>query len=206
MIRRLAVLLLGCLLAAGAAADERPATVFLVATTRMADPHFRQTVVLVTQHGGGGPVGVVINRPTPVPLKQIFPGNPGLADGAERVYSGGPVSQGMLVFVFRAAEAPRNAVALLDGLYMSFDPELLRELLARPDPVAGLRVFAGYSGWSPGQLEREIARGDWLLTRADAETVFRRDPGRVWQEMRGRASARQVRGAPAAAPPRLARH
>lgn len=198
----LSALLAGAALPGLARTEEpdRAAAVFLVAAPQLADPNFRESVVLVTHHGGGGPVGLIINKPTPVPLKQVFPGNAALRDSREPVFFGGPVSRRMLVFVFRAAEAPANGVRLLDDLYMSFDPALLRELLARPRPLQDIRVFAGYAGWAPGQLQREIGRGDWLLLRPDAESVFHQAPERMWQQMRARASAREVRAPPATTP------
>lgn len=176
-----------------AAQDEAANGVFLVARPDLNDPNFRESVVLVTQHGGGSPVGVIINRPTRLTLGEVFPSNERLKGLPDTLYFGGPVSTRMLVFVFRAETQPRDALRVLEDVYISFNQDLLAELLRRPAPTVNLRIYAGYSGWGSGQLQHEMARGDWHMVRADPDTIFRSDPAKVWEEMLGRASARQVR-------------
>ncbi|HEX6827406.1 MAG TPA: YqgE/AlgH family protein [Burkholderiales bacterium] len=178
-----------------AAQSESPNGVFLVAKRHLDDPNFRESVVLITQHGGGSPVGVIINRPMRVTLGQVFPGRDNLQGLPDTLFFGGPVSPRLLVFVFRADSQPHDALRVLDDVYMSFNQELLAELLGRPSPTANLRVYAGYSGWGTVQLQHEMARGDWHMVRADSETIFRADPARVWEDMTARASSRQARPA-----------
>jgi len=193
----LALLMLGATGAATAEpekTEEVPNGVFLVAKRQLADPNFRHTVVLVTQHAGGSPVGVIINRPTPLLLSAVFPENEKLRDSDAAVFFGGPVSPQLLVYAFRSADQPEGALKVLPDLHLSFDPTVLAQLLRRANPTADLRVYAGYSGWAPGQLQHEIARGDWYVVRADAETIFSEDPGSVWSEMLRRATARQAAG------------
>jgi putative transcriptional regulator len=183
------------LLALPARAQEDPAnSIFLVAKRHLTDPNFRESVVLVTQHAQGSPVGVIVNRPTKLPLAKIFPENAKLADGDDLLFFGGPVLPQLLVYVFRSDVEPKDALRVLSDVYMSFNSEMLGELLKRPKPTQGLRVFAGYSGWGPGQLQREIAQGDWYVVRAEAEIIFRSDPAAIWEEMIKRATAKQVRG------------
>ncbi|HSD59933.1 MAG TPA: YqgE/AlgH family protein [Burkholderiales bacterium] len=180
------------------AQDDIPNGVFLVAKRQLNDPNFQESVVLITQHAGGSPVGVIVNRPTKLPLSRLFPDNEKLKDLPDVVHFGGPVSPRVLVFVFRAESPPQDALRVLADVYMSFSSELLSQLLVRPKPTAELRVYAGYSGWAPGQLQHEVARGDWHMVRADADTIFRMDEALVWREMLNRATARQtLRGAPA---------
>jgi putative transcriptional regulator len=95
--------------------------------------------------------------------------------------------------MFRATTQPKGAIEVLDGVYLSMSQELLRELLARDKPVEGLRVYAGYAGWAPGQLEFEISRGDWHLAQADAQTIFAQDPELLWPKLFQRASAKTAR-------------
>lgn len=180
------------------AQEEVPNGVFLVAKRQLNDPNFRESVVLVTQHAGGSPVGVIVNRPTKLPLSGLFPDNEKLKDLPDLVHFGGPVSPQVLVFVFRAESPPRDSLRVLADVYMSFSSELLSQLFARPEPTAELRVYAGYSGWARGQLQHEVTRGDWHVVRADADTIFRMDAALMWKEMLKRASARQtLRGEPA---------
>jgi putative transcriptional regulator len=173
--------------------DAQPMkSILLVARKNMPDPYFRDSVVLVTQSGGPTPFGVIVNRPTDVPLSRVFPDIERLRSRDETLFFGGPVMPEQLVVVFRAAVPPTEAIEVLEGVYMSLSGELLRELLGRENPVESLRVFAGHAGWAPGQLESEVARGDWHLVVADARMVFEENPERLWQELERRASSTTV--------------
>ena len=189
MIRWRAWLLVALLAWPVLAQELGSGSIFLVARKDLPDPFFRDTVVLVTNNAGGAPVGVIINRPTDVTLSRLFPDFERLRTRTEKVFFGGPVRKQELVFVFRAPSPPEDSIAVLEGVYMSSDLELLRGLLAREKPDEGLRVYAGYSGWAPGQLENEISRGDWHLVKADAATLFTKRPETIWQELERRASA-----------------
>jgi putative transcriptional regulator len=172
--------------------EEVPNGVFLVAKRDLADPYFRESVVLVTQHGGRSPVGVIINRPTPLLLRTVFPDNENLRNSEAAVFFGGPVSPQLLVYAFRGKESLAGALTVLPDLHLSFDPAILAELLGRANPTKDLRVYAGYSGWAPGQLQHELARGDWYVVHADADTIFSDQPETIWREMLKRATARQA--------------
>jgi putative transcriptional regulator len=174
--------------------DAQPMkSILLVARKNLPDPFFRDSVVLVTRSGGPTPIGVIVNRPTDVPLSRVFSDIERLRSRDETLFFGGPVMPEQLLVVFRAAVPPTAAIEVLDGVYMSFGRELLRELLGRENPVEGLRVFAGHAGWAPGQLESEVARGDWHLVTADARIVFEMEPEKLWKELERRASATTVR-------------
>lgn len=194
-LARSACLLVAAILPLTAAAEpaERLSSILLVATRSLQDPNFRESVVLVTHHGGGGPVGVILNRPTEVPLSRVFPGNERLKPAAAKLFFGGPVARQTLVFLFKAPTAPKEAIVVGENLYMSLSPELLRRLLDSSMPLGDIRVFAGYSAWAPGQLEREIARGSWYLAEANAGVVFDQSPAELWSELVKRASARKTR-------------
>ena len=81
---------------------------------------------------------------------------------------------------------------VLDGVYLATNPELLRKLLARDKPMEGLRIFIGYSGWAPGQLEAEIARGDWTLAPAEPGVIFDSRPEHPWPEPSAPAGAQRT--------------
>lgn len=194
MVRSLClVLLFGFALPAFGSDDQSMKSILLVARKNLPDPFFRDSVVLITQSAGGPPIGVIVNRPTEVPLSRVFPDIERLRSRDERLFFGGPVMREQLVAVFRAAIPPKAATEVLDGVFMSSSRELVLELLGRENPVEGLRVFAGHAGWAPGQLESEVARGDWHLATADARMVFEVKPERLWQELERRASAKKVR-------------
>lgn len=173
--------------------DASPmSSIFLVARKDLPDPFFRDSVVLVTHRGGPVPIGVIINRPTQVPLSRAIPDLEKSPVRDAKLSFGGPVGAEQMVVVFRAAAPRKDAIEVFEGVYMSSSPEVLRELLGRKEPVKGLRVFAGHAAWAPGQLEAEVARGDWHLARADAATIFEKKPESLWQELVRRALAKPL--------------
>jgi putative transcriptional regulator len=142
------------------------------------DPNFRQTVVLVTQTPDASTVGVILNRPTSV--RHELSGEP--------VYSGGPVMTRALVALFRSASAPREpSFHVLQGIYLSMHPAILERL------SAPYRIYAGFAGWMPGQLESEIRRDGWYVLPANEELLFRKDTSGMWDELVERASGRRTR-------------
>ena len=156
-----------------AAADAKPVTaILLVARTELADSDFAHSVVLVMNNLGPAPIGVIVNRPTSIPVARLFPDLKHLARLRDKVYFGGPVEFGSVWFLFRAATPPEHAIRAFDGICLSADRDLLLELLGRDKPMEGLRIFVGHSGWAPGQLEAEIARGSWSLERAQSDAIF----------------------------------
>jgi putative transcriptional regulator len=157
-------------------------TILLVARAELPDPNFKDSVVLVMNNIGPTPVGVIINRPTRIAVSRLFPDLERVAQLDDKVYFGGPVEIATVSFLVRADKAPEHATEVLDGVYVSTNRDLLRKLLGRDKPMEGLRIFIGYSGWAPGQLEAEIARGDWALAPAEAAAIFDRKSERPWPE------------------------
>ena len=99
---------------------------------------------------------------------------------SDRVYFGGPVEVESVWFLFRAARKPEHAIRACEGVYLSASRELLLRLLDREKPMDGLRIFVGHSGWGPGQLEAEIARGDWTLALATPDEIFSNKAEHPW--------------------------
>ncbi len=194
-LRRLRLLALG-LLALSVAPGLPPAhsaetsapAVFLVAKEDLLDPNFTRSVVLVVFPKDGGPVGVILNHPVPLTLKDVFPEEPRLKDRNDRLYFGGPVHVNALMFLFRRTAAPQNAFPVVGDLYLSGDGGLLDEMLSRPDPQVQ-RFFLGYSGWASDQLEFEVAQGGWYVLPADLDTVVKSDPKTLWRDLTLRATA-----------------
>lgn len=177
---------------AGAAEGEANA-IFLVASPGLHDPNFRETVVLVTHPREGTPWGVIINRPLEQRLSEIFAEFETLKGSKDTLFFGGPVVPDGLVFLVRSPQPPPRAVAVLREVYFVGDVEWIEGLLRRPEPTQGLRVYAGYSGWGPGQLQAEIERGGWHVLPADAATVFEANPLRIWPELIKRATTTRTR-------------
>jgi len=157
----------------GSAGDAKPLTaILLIARDDLPDSSFADSILLVMNNLAPGPVGIIINRPMPVPISRLFPDLKRLAQVRDKVYFGGPVDFGSVWFLFRAAAPPAHAIRACDGVYLSADRELLLKLLGRSKPMDGLRIFLGHAGWAPGQLEAEIERGDWTAKSAEMEAIF----------------------------------
>jgi putative transcriptional regulator len=172
---------------AGQAAFAQPVDrgFFLVAKPSIRDPNFSRTVILVTHAPDGATLGVIVNRPTKQSLASILPDNQRLARFTEPLYFGGPVEREGLYAVFRAKESPGQSFPVTEDLHLALDPATVEQLLNRPP--AALRLFVGYAGWAPGQLTGELARGDWWIVDADADTVFRKNTETLWDELSRRA-------------------
>ena len=156
--------------------------VLLVAKPGMQDPNFRETVVLVTQAGDSSTVGVILNRPTSVRHER----------SAEPLYSGGPVMPRTVVALFRSESVPAApSFHVLKGIYLSMHPAIL-ESLTPPYPHS-YRLYSGFAGWMPGQLERELALDAWHVLPASEALLFRRDTSGMWRELVDRAAAQRTR-------------
>lgn len=173
---------------------EAPPSLFLVADRQLTHPSFRETVVLVTRHGRGGPIGVIVNRPLDVSLDKIFP----TLDVKTRqvLHDGGPVERQLLSYIFRGGKPAAGTLAVAEKTYIARSSTLLAELLRGDRPHTGLRVVAGYAGWAPGQLENEINRGDWHVLPVDSTVLFDRPIGKMWSELHRRATQTTVRHEP----------
>lgn len=181
---------LAALLFAGAALAQ-PDAVVLVAKPDLVDPNFAGTVVLVTHASGGDTLGVVLNRPTRLRLADVAPEFPRAADYPGRLYDGGPVLQRVIVALFRAGEPPAAAAfPVLADIFLSMHPDNVSALLQQPR--ARCRLFAGFSGWAPGQLESEIARDSWYVFPASEDLLFRDDTSGMWRELVDRAASRRA--------------
>ncbi|OFZ96836.1 MAG: hypothetical protein A2Z64_07285 [Betaproteobacteria bacterium RIFCSPLOWO2_02_67_12] len=171
--------------------DDKPNGVFLVAKPGLRDRNFSETVILVTQTADSSTVGVILNRPTNLNLRQFLPESAALENYREPVFFGGPVMRQALVALFRA-EAPPGAPAfhVLKNLYLTMHPDNILPLLA--DRSRQYRLYAGFSGWAPRQLESEFAREGWYILPADQQAVFRGDSQDLWRELVQRAQTRPV--------------
>lgn len=171
--------------------------VFLVAKPELLDPNFRETVVLITEpEVGGGPLGVIVNRPLGARLSEAVPALGEVPAQLDQLYGGGPVARNQLLFLVRSAWSPAHSLRVLADVYLSGDADLLEQIVRGAVKVESWRVYAGYSGWAPGQLQAEIARGGWYVIPADADVIFTEQPATVWPELIKRIATRSTRFAP----------
>ncbi len=162
----------------GSTSGELAKGKFLVAREQLTDPNFSKTVVLLIEYNAQGSLGLVINRPTDVPLTQIWPEMKSIEQHREPLFLGGPVARGQILLLVQFNDKPENGIHVFDNIYVSSSRSLLEKMAeqANSNPDYRFRVYAGYAGWAPGQLEQEILRGDWNVIRADVESIFRAYP------------------------------
>jgi putative transcriptional regulator len=194
MARVLIILLLGL---AGFAADAQQALpangLFLIAKPSLTDPNFERAVVLVTQTEDASTVGVIINRPSKLKLSQFIAPELPTQNYRDPLFLGGPVMRQAIVAVYRADAVPEApAFHVLKNVYLTMHPDNIEKLLA--DPAARYRLYAGFSGWAPNQLESEFTRDGWYFLPADEATLFRDGAEGLWEELVERAMRRGPRG------------
>lgn len=153
---------------------------YLAAMPQLKDPNFEQAVVLLCEHSADGALGLVVNRPTPFLLGQIYEGQEiaGTGHANQPILYGGPVQPEMGFVLYQGREYEGSA-AVVGGLRLSTSMEVLRDIAAERGPERFLFAL-GYAGWAPDQLEAEIARNDWLVIPGDAELLFRCPPNQLW--------------------------
>ncbi|GAA2468955.1 YqgE/AlgH family protein [Streptomyces thermolineatus] len=155
----------------------------LVATPALADPNFDRAVVLLLDHDEEGSLGVVLNRPTPLGVGDVLEPWAGLAGSPQVVFQGGPVSLdsalGLAVVPGEAQEGDPLGWRRVHGAIGLVDLDAPPELLAAE--LGSLRIFAGYAGWGPGQLEDEVDEGAWYVVESEPGDVYSPDPERLWR-------------------------
>ncbi len=166
----------------------------LVASRDLADPNFSETVVLLVAYGPKGAMGLVINRPSDVKLSSVLPPMKPLRQRADTLYLGGPVARNHVLLLIRSATEPEDSVSVFEDVYASSSLTTLRQELERKGPKKRFHAYAGHAGWAPGQLEAELARGDWHVSPADIDAVFSKTPTDVWRKLIPRVEGDWVRG------------
>ncbi len=157
----------------------------LVAEPMLGDPNFDRTVILVLQHSADGALGLVLNRPTDMPVADALPGWGDVATEPAMLHIGGPVEEQSGWCLARAREPDE-----LTGFVPVLDDLGLVDLELDPVDVAlsfhAVRVYAGYSGWGPGQLEHELAQDAWFVADAEPDDPFLPDGPALWRRILAR--------------------
>lgn len=152
---------------------------FLVARRGMPDPRFARTVVLLIAYGDEGAMGLIVNRATRLDLNALW----APAASADVAWYGGPVQSNVASALIDNATPPsEGTIRVLDGLHYSTEREILEGLMRAPDATR-FRIYLGYAGWAPQQLDAELARGDWHVRSATLEQVFSDEGERLWESL-----------------------
>lgn len=154
----------------------------LIASPRLRDGNFDRTIVLVIEHDGDGALGVVLNRAGEVPVREVLPAWADRAAPPDVVFEGGPVAEGVAIALGRVATpvpAPTGWAPVLGSVGvvdLSAEPET-------SEGVEAVRIFSGYAGWGPGQLEGELEVGAWYVVEARPEDALGPAPEQLWSRV-----------------------
>jgi putative transcriptional regulator len=150
----------------------------LVANGTLMDPNFRRAVVVITEHSEGGAMGLVLNRPAPVTVEEAAPTLAGLVPAGSHIFVGGPVQPEAAIVMadFESFNLDSKIVIGSIGLLAGLDGEVA-------DGIKRARVFAGYAGWGPGQLEAETEESAWIIEDALPGDIFTEEPERLWSQV-----------------------
>jgi putative transcriptional regulator len=160
--------------------NESLAGQLLLASPSLRDPNFERTVVLIGVHSAEGAMGVVLNRPSEVTVGEAAPQLEEAVDDSDPVYVGGPVQASSIVFLAEFLD-PALAGLLVLGRIGFPTPDVEIDELSQATERS--RVFAGFAGWGEGQLDAEIADGDWIAHAARPDDVFTELPERLWSDV-----------------------
>lgn len=156
----------------------------LIATAGLVDPNFARTVVMLLDHDLTGTLGVVLNRPSAREVGEVLEPWAPYVKTPDVIFNGGPVGlDGALALGTRSAvelDASAEAVGWRSvvGEIGMVDLDATAERLG--STLRDLRVYVGYAGWGPGQLDNELGQGAWLVVAADPGDMFCSDPERLW--------------------------
>ena len=160
----------------------------LVAAPPLDDPNFHHTVVFMLEHNDDGAVGVVLNRPGGGDEFVELPGWEDVATPPAVIFYGGPVETDGFVAVAKVQEPDESAWSPLSESLGTVDLTRLPEHVA--ERFEAVRIFRGYSGWSSGQLDQELAMGGWIVVPSEPDDVFSEQPASLWREVLRRQGGR----------------
>lgn len=155
---------------------------FLVAAKHLHDPNFSQTVIYLIAYGQQGALGVVVNRPTNIQLASALPHLADQPHAEDVIYAGGPVGRARMLLLIRSQTSPLGeTLPITEEVSVTSSLDNLIELAATA--TAQFHVYAGHAGWSPLQLDSEVARGDWHVMPGNPATLFDTDLKNVWSDL-----------------------
>ena len=153
---------------------------FLISRASMLDPNFDGTVVLICTHDEEGTVGLTLNRPLEVPIEQVLPDAEFLHDAQVPLMWGGPVGNDCLHVLSGPDGDPESVLPILPEVHFGGSLELVRRVF---QGEGDLRFFLGYSGWSAGQLDEELAADAWHVVQGVVEEIWTTDWRLMWERL-----------------------
>lgn len=164
----------------------------LLAAPQVQDSLFQRSVIYIVRHDDDGTLGLIINRPSHVTLHELLDDlqieRQQLAD--HQVMHGGPVHPEVGLVMHTGQPVWHASIAVSENVCITSSKDVL-EALAEGQPFGHYQIMLGYSAWSPGQLDDELKRGDWLICEPDLSLLFEVDPPEKWQMAADRIGFRQ---------------
>jgi putative transcriptional regulator len=158
----------------------------LVASENIKDPIFAGTVILLVDYSAQGAMGLIVNKPAGLKIPEALPGIEGLSAINDLLYFGGPVSGNQIFMLIQSESKLEESHNIFGDIYFSASIFALKRLVENIGRGDKFRLYIGYAGWAPGQLEREMARGDWHIIKGDASVIFDSNPADLWQRIMNR--------------------
>ena len=159
----------------------------MIAGKKLHDSNFNKSVVLMVEHNSEGSMGLIVNRPSTVTVSDALSEHFELPDTDALVYIGGPVEPSALFILHNRSELNGSELAVVPNLYVGNSPEIFETVVRRSpddDPEMWFQIYCGCAGWSGGQLEDELNRGDWFLLPASANPLTQGTPYDIWDDLR----------------------
>ncbi len=167
------------LVAISVAGQELSEGSILVANEKLSDPNFSRTVVLIVKFDeGNGAEGMVLNRQTEITISKLFPKSKRTAN--DPVYQGGPVEVTGAQALIRLTASADNAAHVMGDVYLTGNKDLIDKSINSETEASKFRLYLGYAGWGPGQLEAEIRLGAWTVMTGNSKIVFDPHPDSLW--------------------------
>ena len=151
----------------------------LIASPALADPNFARSVVLMTEHNEEGAMGIVLNRPAEIRAGDVVPALEEVS-GDDPLFVGGPVQPQAVVLLAEFSDPSAAAWLIVADVGLASAGTDLDELIGS---VRRGRLYAGYSGWGPGQLEAELEQESWIVEPPLPTELFPDDPEALWQDV-----------------------
>lgn len=194
--RAMLALTAGFLLTAssGAAQSMRPEDLaqgkIIITPRGSPDPHFSNSVIVLAHYDRTGALGLMLHYKSDLTIQKALKGIAGAEKRTDPVFVGGPVELPVVFALLRAKSAPTGVSHVTNDLYLMTSKQSIANALTEERPVSELRVFIGYSGWGPGQLEREVRRSGWYIFDYDESIVFDDHPDTLWNRLIGKTERR----------------
>jgi len=147
------------------------------------DPHFSNSVIVLARYGPTGALGLMLHYKSDLTIQKALTGIKGAEKRTDTVYVGGPVDLSVVLALLRSKSTPEDGGRVTGNLYLMAGRPGLEAALTEGRPESDLRVFIGYSGWGPGQLEREVRRSGWIIFNYDDDSIFDPHPDTLWNRL-----------------------